>query len=245
LLRPSGSGQAEGVQFRPRVQLFKALAVHFCPSESDLVAPLIRPRRPPRAGFGKAPRERVEDALRPLLHITMLFLGAPRNAMLIPRIATAKARSKSNQIQPNRAKPAHRRSKKTARFSLDFPCPFRAISMTCADSRALKIFFGSSLLVKKHRAATAYAPTRARAAGRSSLAPGRPMWLRSLRARIIVMFSTFVKIFFEFSRLHTEKFEQVHGGRPFDQVTLKRQLDHGPSHSRRAALLPADRPEGP
>jgi hypothetical protein len=32
---------------------------------------------------------------------------------------------------------------------------------------------------------------------------------------IIVTLSAFVKTFFEFSRQHTEKYEQIHGGAPF------------------------------
>src|SRR5271168_4867644 len=58
------------------------------------------------------------------------------------------------QIQPSRAKPAQRQSKKTARFSLDFLVriePFQGLARTPWPGN----IFGSSPPAQKHRAATA------------------------------------------------------------------------------------------
>jgi hypothetical protein len=67
----------------------------------------------------------------------------------------SQARSKSNQIQPNRAKPAQRVPKKTARFSLDFLVriePFQGLARTPWP----ETIFGSSLPAQRRRIAMAY-----------------------------------------------------------------------------------------
>src|SRR5271155_433998 len=79
--------------------------------------------------------------------------------MLLSSDRHSQARSKSNQIQPSRAKPAQRQSKKPARFSLDFLVrfePFQGLARTPWPGN----IFDSSLPVQKHRAAMAYARAR-------------------------------------------------------------------------------------
>jgi hypothetical protein len=70
---------------------------------------------------------------------------------------------------------------------------------------------------------------RALAMRRSLPAPGRPMWLSSFILLIIVMLSTFVKTFFEFSRRHTEKCEQLRGGASFGPANAEAPIGAWPA----------------
>ena len=108
---------------------------------------------------------------------------AGRGAHRLDRDAHAMARPSPIQAEPNSAKRGRARAKtiqENGLVFLGFPSPFRAFSMTCADPLARKYLrllspFGSTELQGHMR-------RRALAMRRSSLAPGRPMRLRSFIA---------------------------------------------------------------